>query len=193
MQLVTLFRRSAAELRNPRCLALTALFISLNIAMDLLNIRIQLTQTIRIGPGFLCNACVGMLFGPVVAMLAGICTDTLGYLVNSGGGAYFPGYMLTAMLAGVFHGIFLYSAGGSRSRLIIRSVLDKACINVFCNMGLNTLWLSMLYGDSFLVLLPARALKNLLMLPFESIALVVVTEIVFQINSSHQHTTNRSS
>ena len=101
MEHPNLFRRSAAELRHPRCLALTALFISLNIAMDLLGIRIQLTPTIRIGPGFLCNACIGMLFGPFVAMLAGICTDTLGYLVNSGGAAYFPGYMLTAMLGGL--------------------------------------------------------------------------------------------
>lgn len=108
-------RRSAAELRHPRCLALTALFISLNIAMDLLGIRIQLTPTIRIGPGFLCNACIGMLFGPFVAMLAGICTDTLGYLVNSGGAAYFPGYMLTAMLGGILHGLFLYPAGRSRT------------------------------------------------------------------------------
>lgn len=89
MEHPNLFRRSAAELRHPRCLALTALFISLNIAMDLLGIRIQLTPTIRIGPGFLCNACIGMLFGPFVAMLAGICTDTLGYLVNSGGAALF--------------------------------------------------------------------------------------------------------
>ena len=115
MEHPNLFRRSAAELRHPRCLALTALFISLNIAMDLLGIRIQLTPTIRIGPGFLCNACIGMLFGPFVAMLAGICTDTLGYLVNSGGAAYFPGYMLTAMLGGILHGLFLYPAGRSRS------------------------------------------------------------------------------
>lgn len=50
MEHPNLFRRSAAELRHPRCLALTALFISLNIAMDLLGIRIQLTPTIRIGP-----------------------------------------------------------------------------------------------------------------------------------------------
>lgn len=155
MEHPNLFRRSAAELRHPRCLALTALFISLNIAMDLLGIRIQLTPTIRIGPGFLCNACIGMLFGPFVAMLAGICTDTLGYLVNSGGAAYFPGYMLTAMLGGILHGLFLYPAGRSRTRRLVRVVLDKTCINLFCNLGLNTLWLSMLYGDSFLVL-PAR-------------------------------------
>ena len=191
MEHPNLFRRSAAELRYPRCLALTALFISLNIAMDLLGIRIQLTPTIRIGPGFLCNACIGMLFGPFVAMLAGICTDTLGYLVNSGGAAYFPGYMLTAMLGGILHGLFLYPAGRSRTRRLVRVVLDKTCINLFCNLGLNTLWLSMLYGDSFLVLLPARAIKNLMMLPFECIALAVVTEAVYQIETKRLRTAHR--
>ena len=191
MEHPNLFRRSAAELRHPRCLALTALFISLNIAMDLLGIRIQLTPTIRIGPGFLCNACIGMLFGPFVAMLAGICTDTLGYLVNSGGAAYFPGYMLTAMLGGILHGLFLYPAGRSRPRRLVRVVLDKTCINLFCNLGLNTLWLSMRYGDSFLVLLPARAIKNLMMLPFECIALAVVTEAVYQIETKRLRTAHR--
>ena len=183
MEHPNVFRRSAAELRSTRCLALTALFVALNVATDLLGIRVQLTPTIRIGPGFLCNACIGMLFGPVAAMLGGICTDILGYLVNSGGATYFPGYTLTAMLGGILHGLFLYPPSTSRAKRIVRAVLDKTCINLFCNLGLNTLWLSILYGDSFLVLLPARALKNQVLLPFECVALIAVTEAVYQIDA----------
>ena len=99
--------------------------------------------------------------------------------------------MLTAMLGGILHGLFLYPAGRSRPRRLVRVVLDKTCINLFCNLGLNTLWLSMLYGDSFLVLLPARAIKNLMMLPFECIALAVVTEAVYQIETKRLRTAHR--
>ncbi len=92
----------------PRALAVTAVLIAINITLDLLNIRIQLTPQLRIGFGFLTSAMVGMLFGPVVAMTAGAATDLLGWLVNNGGGAYFPGFTLTAVLAGLIWGVALY-------------------------------------------------------------------------------------
>ncbi len=85
------FSDSAKELKKTKTIATTALLIAINITLDLLNIRVQLTPEIRIGFGFLCNAAVGFLFGPVVAMLGGVATDVMGYLVNTGGGAYFPG------------------------------------------------------------------------------------------------------
>ena len=43
-----------------------------------------------------------MLFGPVVGMMAGVCTDVLGYFAgNLSMGAYFPGYTLTAVVGGL--------------------------------------------------------------------------------------------
>ena len=63
---------SAEEFRSPRALAVTAVLIAINITLDLLNIRIQLTPQLRIGFGFLTSAMVGMLFGPVVAMTAAV-------------------------------------------------------------------------------------------------------------------------
>ena len=97
-----IFARSFGELRSLRCLVLTALFIAMNITLDLLKLRIDLPG-MRIGVGFLTNASIGMLYGPVVCMMMGFCTDILGFLMNpgTGGGGYFPGYTLTAMVAGV--------------------------------------------------------------------------------------------
>ena len=60
--------------------ALTALLIAVIITLDLLGLTIKLPPNPRIGFGFLCNAAIGMLFGPAVAMMAGIGTDVLGYL-----------------------------------------------------------------------------------------------------------------
>ena len=68
-----IFVRSLRELRSTRCLAVTALLIAINVTLDLLGLSIKLPPNLRIGFGFLCNASIGMLFGPVVGMMAGVC------------------------------------------------------------------------------------------------------------------------
>ena len=99
---VRLFTRSMHDFRKTRCLAVTALLIAMNVSLDLLGLSIKIPPNLRIGFGFLCNASIGMLFGPAVGMFSGICTDVLGYLAgNMSMGAYFPGYTLTAMVAGL--------------------------------------------------------------------------------------------
>lgn len=192
-----LFAASAAELRTPRCLTLTALLIALNVAMDLLNLRVQLTPDLRITFGFLCNAVIGMLFGPVVGMTAGFCTDVMGYLVNQGGGFYFPGYTLTAIVGGLLYGLWLYQPARPRSlqdgRLgrIVRVVGAKASINLCCNIGLNTLWLTMTGGKALTLLLPARVLKNVLLLPLECVLLFFITEFALSLYGSFGYTSKR--
>ena len=192
-KLIDLFRSSARELKTTRCLALTALFIALNVMMDLMNLRIQLTPSLRIGFGFLCNASIGMLFGPVVGMASGFCTDVLGYLVNQGGGFYFPGYTLTAVAGGLIWGLWLYRPQGgiadeSRKKRILRVVGAKASINLICNIGLNTLWLTVTGGKALSLLLPARVVKNVILLPFECILLFLVVEFVLTLQRSLAHT-----
>lgn len=41
--------------------------------------------------------------------------------------------------------------------------------NVICSIGLNTLWLSILFGKGFLALLPARIVVNLITIPVHTI------------------------
>lgn len=134
-----IFVRSLRELRSTRCLAVTALLIAINVTLDLLGLSIKLPPNLRIGFGFLCNASIGMLFGPVVGMMAGVCTDVLGYFAgNLSMGAYFPGYTLTAVVGGLIWGLWLYP----RKITVWRAIGAKTCINLFCNICLNTLWLT---------------------------------------------------
>lgn len=173
-----IFVRSLHELKSTRCLALTALLIAINIALDLLGLTIKLPPNLRIGFGFLCNAAVGMLFGPVVGMMAGVCTDVLGYFAgNLTMGAYFPGYTLTAITAGLFWGLWLYP----RKLTVWRALGAKACINLFCNIGLNTLWLTITGGKAMGALLALRVPKNLLMLPIETVLLYFGMKLVLRL------------
>ena len=114
-----------------------------------------------------------MLFGPVVGMMAGVCTDVLGYFAgNLTMGAYFPGYTLTAITAGLFWGLWLYP----RKVSVWRAVGAKACINLFCNIGLNTLWLTITGGKAMGALLALRVPKNLIMLPIEAATAIFCNE-----------------
>ena len=149
-----IFVRSLRELRSTRCLAVTALLIAINVTLDLLGLSIKLPPNLRIGFGFLCNASIGMLFGPVVGMMAGVCTDVLGYFAgNLSMGAYFPGYTLTAVVGGLIWGLWLYP----RKITVWRAIGAKTCINLFCNICLNTLWLTVTGGKAMSVLLVTRA------------------------------------
>lgn len=72
-------------------------------------------------------------------MMAGVCTDVLGYFAgNLSMGAYFPGYTLTAVVGGLIWGLWLYP----RKITVWRAIGAKTCINLFCNICLNTLWLT---------------------------------------------------
>ena len=50
------FRRSLDELKSPRALVITAMLIALNLAMDLMGLKIYLTPELRVSVGFVCNA-----------------------------------------------------------------------------------------------------------------------------------------
>ena len=49
-------------------------------------------------------------------------------------------------------------------RILIAEFLTKAIVNC----GLNTLWLAILNGNAFMAILPARVLKNIIMLPIDT-------------------------
>ena len=188
-----IFVRSLHELKSTRCIAVTALLIAINITLDLLGLTIKLPPNLRIGFGFLCNAAIGMLFGsipnmlvdylfgPVVGMMAGVCTDVLGYFAgNLSMGAYFPGYTLTAVVGGLIWGLWLYP----RKITVWRAIGAKACINVFCNICLNTLWLTITGGKAMSLLLVTRVPKNLILLPLEIVLVYVVMRLVCRIYSA---------
>ena len=184
-----IFARSFGELRSLRCLVMTALFIAMNITLDLLKLRIDLPG-MRIGVGFLTNASIGMLFGPSVCMMMGFCTDILGFLMNpgTGGGGYFPGYTLTAIVAGMFWGLFLYRpdaearlAGGRLEKLgfPLRALAARLLITVVCNVFMNTFWLTLTGSrETFPAMLIARLPAQLAYLPVQYILLLAVLPLV---------------
>lgn len=103
--------------------------------------------------------------------------DILKYLLKPDGGAFFFGYTLSAMIAGVIYGSILYK----KPLRIWRILLAEFFVKLFVNCGLNTLWLNMMNGKAFMAILPARALKNAIMLPIDTAILFFTLTLVTKI------------
>lgn len=114
----------------------------------------------------------GLLFGPIVGGVTGVAADLIGILVNSQG-AFHPGFTLSSMLWGVIPGLFAILFKKSKSYEKTYSFMN-VFIAVFVSfvvisLGLNTLWLSTMFGKGFVVLLPGRVLAAVLNIPIQSI------------------------
>lgn len=156
---------SLHELKSTRNVALCGLFAALAIVLGMVA-TISIGPYIRIGFSGLPNRMVEFLFGPVVGCFFGGALDILKYLLKPEG-PFFFGFTLNAMLAGVIYGSILYQKPISIKRIVLAEFLCKLLVNCL----LNTLWLSILYGQGFLAILPMRILKNAIMLPIDSFIL----------------------
>ena len=148
-------------------LVIMALLIALEIILTrFLSIE---TPTLRIGFGFLPVAIMAILYGPWWTGAAGIVGDLVGMTLMPKA-AFFPGFTLTAFITGVIFGLVLYKKPITWRRTLLAAIL----VNVICSLCLDTIWLSMMYGDSFLVLLPMRLVKAAIMIPVETFLILVV-------------------
>lgn len=104
----------------------------------------------KIGFAFLPVAAAALLLGWLEAGLVAALADLLGALLFPVG-AYFPGFTLTAFLMGAVYGLCLHDR-----QSIPRLLLAVALHQLVLSLGLNTLWISVLYGSPYLPLLVSR-------------------------------------
>ena len=162
------FRQSAQELKQVRTLTGVAMLLAMSVVISF-TASVRVTETIKIGLGYLITALLGMLYGPFTAALAAGAGDLIKYLLKPDG-AYFFGFTLTSMLGGVVYGVFFY-----REKCTIpRAIASKATVSLLLNCLLNTVWVSWLYRMPFLGALGPRVIKNLMALPFEIVLLYIV-------------------
>lgn len=171
------FRESSREFRSVRTLTFTSLLLALKFVLDTYNIRIVITENLRITFGFLALAFIGLLFGPVVGMTAGFISDLIGFMLNNGGGSYFPGYTLTAILGGLIWGLMLYK----KPIRVWRFIVAKTTINLFLNLGLNTYWGYLMRGNGALADFPLRIFKNIAMIPIEALLLYGLVRALYPV------------
>ena len=167
-KLATLFQDSYNELKSVKTITAMAMFAAIGIILGSLTIHIG--DFIKIGFSSIANQFVYYLFGPAVGGFYGGALDILKYLVKPTG-VFFPGWTLSAMIAGVIYGCFFYKKKLSIGRVLAAELV----VSVVCNIFLGTLWLTIMYEKGFVALLPVRILKNLAMWPVNSFLFYTMT------------------
>lgn len=167
---LSLFESSAKELKSARCLAVTAMMITLSMVIEFLAVPMPFG---KINFAFIAIAIIGMLYGPSVAFMAGGLCDIVGYMVKPDG-AFLPIYVFIAMLQGLIYGILLYKKQLNVliPLALVARLIDVAVINLLCNTAAN-----MHYGfipkTAISEAIIVRLIKNILEL-FADIPLLVL-------------------
>lgn len=168
-KLATLFSDSYHEFKNVRTITTSAMFAAISVVLGYFTIVIG--DYIKIGFSTIANQFVYYLFGPVVGGLFGGALDVLKYIVKPTG-AFFPGWTLSAIVAGVLYGIFLYKKPINFWRILLAELV----VSMVCNVILGTLWLHMMYGQGVYFLLSLRIPKNLIMWPINSMLFYTIAK-----------------
>ncbi|HSL86499.1 MAG TPA: folate family ECF transporter S component, partial [Bacteroidales bacterium] len=141
-KMIDLFKLSMQEVKKTKVIAFGGMLIAFSVVLSFF--KVPLGPTLQISFASLPIAAAGMLFGPFVGGIVGFVSDILGYIVRPHG-FFFPGFTLNAILIGAFFGFFLYKKKITLTNVIISSLFNTIIIN----LGLTTLWLSIMYGDAF--------------------------------------------
>ncbi len=175
------FSESARSLRRTQTLTSVGVLLAIQMLLSSFGV-FQLTESVKISLAHLALVPTAILFGPVAAGIQGALSDILGYLLRPSG-PYFPGFTLTALLTGVLYGLLLYKT----QRKYWQIVAARLLVVVLVNIGLNTVFLAMLYGPAQWAALPLRIAKNALLFPIDCVLLGSVCRVVERIPARAAH------
>lgn len=190
MAILRMFKNSALELKNVRCLTVTAMLIALNLVLK--SVTVYLSEDLKLTFSFLALAAIGMLFGPTVSFMAGIITDILGMLLAQTMGAFNPLFTIVEATGAMIYGMFLYGMKyvkidfkgmnvSSFLKLIShiwRIIVAKLTVVIVCNVILNPL--AMIIAEYWTwevavkVKIPARLIKYAIQTPVDWVLMVLV-------------------
>ena len=82
------------------------------------------------------------------------------------------------MLGCLLYALFLY-----RAKITVRRVFLAKLVTNIQNVLLGALWSAILYGKAYFVMASGSALKNLIMLPFQTVLLVLLVSLLLPLLS----------
>ncbi|SEW12679.1 folate family ECF transporter S component [[Clostridium] fimetarium] len=163
-----MFMDSFNEFKEVRNVVMCGLFAAIAIVLGYYTV--MLGPYVKLGFSGIPNQVVAAMFGPVIAGIFGGALDILKFFTSNQSGPFFPGFTFNAILGGVIYGSFFYK----KKLTILRVLATHLVVVVVINLGFTTYWLTVMYGKSFFVILPLRALTNLIMWPIDSLILFTI-------------------
>lgn len=85
-------------------------------------------------------------------------------------GSYFPGFTISAGITGFIYGIFLrrdYEKEINNKRFLLNLILSSVLCLIIDGIFLRSLWLNILYGEAFWVIVSSRAIAEFIKIPIQ--------------------------
>ncbi len=114
--------------------------------------------TVKVGLAFIGNLLLAYYYGPIWGGIGAGLADLLRSALFGDEGGFFIGFTISAILAVVIYGIFLYQKDFSWWRLAISTWL----VTFIVNLILNTYWLHLIYGLDLMAAFWQRLPKELI-------------------------------
>lgn len=124
---------------------------------------------VQIGVGFIGAALSGIILGPVGALILGVVNDVISHFL-SGSATFFIGFTLSAAIGGYIYGAVFWRREVTWKRIFIAILL----VTLIVNLGLNSLWIRIMYDRAWGAFMGMRVIKNLISLPLNTIILYVI-------------------
>jgi ECF transporter S component (folate family) len=164
------------ELGSMKKLTFAALMIALCVMLSYIP-SVPLWGGAKLTWGFLARSMCAWVCGPVLGAAFGVAEDLLSFFLTGGGGyPFFPGYTLTTVLGNMIYALFFY-----RQEMTLRRIFCAKVLTNVQNVLLGALWSSILYGKAYLVIAGGSAIKNLIMLPFQTLILAALFSAVMPV------------
>ncbi|WP_223901956.1 folate family ECF transporter S component [Lactobacillus laiwuensis] len=138
------------ELRD---LVLLGIIVAMKIILSRFTVG---TTIVHVSLGFIGSVMLGYLFGPVWGSIGGGISDLVSSALFGNQGGFFLGFTLSAMIGPFIYGLVFYQKPVKVWRIILATLLVTFVVNI----GLNTLWVHLLYGMDFRVVLIQRIPKE---------------------------------
>ena len=167
------WRAAVLKLWDTRTLVYAALIIALRIVVK--AFRIPIAPGLNITFDCYINALGSIAYGPVVALLVGAASDTVGALLFPSGAYFFP-FIIVEMSSGFIFALFLWGRRLSSQRILLAKFTVNFVCNIIINSAIMKIYYSVLYGSekSYSFINAARIIKNLIMFPLEAMLILIV-------------------
>ena len=169
------WREAAAQLRSVNMLAIAALIVALRVAVKFL--KIPLAAGLSVSLDCYVNSLGSLVYGPLMGLLVGAVSDTVGCALQGFAGYFFP-FILTEILSSFIFGLFFWR----RPLGAGRALAAKFTVNLVCNIILTSLlmkWYYYLYfgvekAEAYNLINMVRIVKNLVLLPVEAVLITII-------------------
>ncbi|MCQ2354749.1 MAG: folate family ECF transporter S component [Clostridia bacterium] len=166
---------AASEMKSTRSLVFAALIVALRVTVKLF--KIPLAAGLELSFDCYVNALGSIVYGPLMGLMVGAVSDTVGCAVEGFAGYFLP-FILVEMSSSFIFGLFLWR----RELTVTRTISAKFSVNLFCNIILTSIFVkwSMYFftgadaAEAYNIINLVRVVKNLVLFPLEGVLIIMV-------------------